>query len=92
MSKYSVAEHGQHIADGARSTLEAVAGNPKVSSAVAAATTSMGTASLLSEIHTVLGIISLLIGCAVGIYVLRINAIKRKIYERMLRDGVAIKD
>lgn len=92
MSKFSIAEHSQQFADGARSTLENVAANPKVSSAVAVATTSMGSASLLSDIHTVLGIISLLIGCGVGIYVLRINMIKRKIYQRMLEKGEPIKD
>lgn len=92
MARFSISEHGQHIADGARATLENVAANPKVSSAVAAATTSMGAASLLSEIHTVLGIISLLIGCCVGIYVLRANAIKCKIYLRMLEKGESLKE
>jgi hypothetical protein len=75
-----------------QAALEAVASNPKVAGVVAAATTSMGAASLLSQIHTLLGIISLLIGCGVGVYVLRINAIKRKIYERMLENGESLKD
>ena len=75
-----------------QTALEAVASNPKVAGAVAAATTSMGAASLLSQIRTFLGIISLLIGSGVGIYVLRINAIKRKIYERMLENGESLKD
>lgn len=78
--------------DNMRAALEAVASNPKVSSIVAATTASMGAASLLSQIHTILGIISLLIGCGVGIYVLRINSIKRKIYERMLANGESLKD
>jgi hypothetical protein len=78
--------------ESARAALEAVASNPKVASAVAAATASMGTASLLSEIHTFLGVISLIIGCVVGWYVLRINAIKRKIYERMYENGESLKE
>lgn len=75
-----------------RAALESLASDPKVASTVAAATTSMGAASLLSQIHTLLGIISLLIGCGVGLYVLRINHVKHKIYERMLADGESLKD
>ena len=75
-----------------KEAFEAVATNPKVASTVAAATASMGAASLLSNIQTVLGLISLAIGCLVGIYVLRIHAIKRKIYERMLERGESFKE
>jgi hypothetical protein len=78
--------------EGVKTALETVASNPKVASGVAAITSSMGAASLLSEIHTVLGVISLAIGCVVGIYVLRINAIKRKIYERMYENGESLKE
>lgn len=72
--------------------LEAAASHPKVATSVAAATTAMGAASLLSEISTVLGLISLGIGCIVGIYVLRINHIKHKIYERMYEKGESLKE
>lgn len=75
-----------------KAALETVASNPKVASSVAAMTSSMGAASLLSEIHTVMGVISLVIGCIVGIYVLRINAVKRKIYQRMYENGESLKE
>lgn len=72
--------------------LESVASHPKVAAAVSAATTTMGAASLITQIHTVLGIISLTIGCIVGLYVLRINAVKYKIYQRMWEDGSPLKE
>lgn len=75
-----------------KSALETVASNPKVASSVAAFTGSSGVVALLSEIHTVLGAISLLIGCVVGIYVLRINAVKHKIYKRMYDNGESLKE
>lgn len=78
--------------ESAKAALEAVASNPKVASVVAAATASMGATSLVSQIHTILGVISLAIGCIVGLYVLRINAIKRKIYERMYENGESLKE
>lgn len=78
--------------ENARAVLEAAASHPKVATVVALTTTSMGTASVLSEIHTVLGVISLAIGCLVGLYVLRINHIKSKIYQRMLADGESLKE
>ena len=75
-----------------KGALETVASNPKVASIVAALTGSSGAAALLSEIHSVLGAVSLLIGCVVGIYVLRINSIKRKIYQRMYENGESLKE
>jgi hypothetical protein len=78
--------------EGVKAALEAVASHPKVASGVAAATTAMGAASLLSQIQTVLGLISLAIGCVVGVYVLRINHIKHKIYERMYEKGESLKE
>lgn len=75
-----------------RAALEAAASNPKVASVVAAATSSMGLASIMAQVQTVLGLISLAIGCVVGLYVLRINSIKRKIYQRMWDNGESLKD
>lgn len=80
------------ITEGTASAVEAIASNPKVASVVAAATTTMGAASVLSEIQTVLGLISLAIGCVIGLYVLRINKIKLQIYERMRDQGASIKE
>lgn len=79
-------------AENIKSALEAVASNPKVASAVSVVTTSMGVTAVMSQIQTILGLVSLAIGCLVGIYVLRINAIKRKIYQRMLENGESLKE
>jgi hypothetical protein len=79
-------------AENIQAALETVASHPKVATVVSAATASMGMATLLSQINTVLGAISLGIGCVVGVYVLRINAIKRKIYQRMLDNGESLKE
>lgn len=75
-----------------KDALEAAASNPKVAGVVAAATTSLGTISILSQIQTVLGIISVGIGIVIGIYVVRINRTKSKIYERMLANGESFKE
>ena len=75
-----------------RAVLEAAASHPKVATAVAGATTAMGWASMLSMTQTILGSISLFIGCLVGFYVLRINMKKEKIYERMLQNGESLKE
>lgn len=67
--------------------VEAVASHPKVAMAVSAGTTALGTASVLAEIQTVLGVVSVLIGIAIGLLVWRINAIKLKIYQRAWQNG-----
>lgn len=78
--------------DNVSAALDAVASNPKVATAVAAATSAMGAASVLSQVQTVLGLISLAIGCVVGLYVLRSNRIKTKIYQRMLDNGESLRE
>lgn len=75
-----------------KAALEAVASNPKVASIVAAANITMGAASILNDIQTVLGLISLAIGCGVGLYAFRIQQIKHKIYQRMLENGESLKE
>lgn len=75
-----------------RQALEAAASHPKVATAVAVATAGMGVSSLMSAIQTGLGIVSLAIGCVVGLYVVWINHIKAKIYQRMLKDGESLKE
>lgn len=72
--------------------VETVASNAKVSSGVAALAGTAGANAILSDVHTLLGIISLAIGCAVGLYVLWINHTKLKIYQRMLADGESLGD
>jgi len=75
-----------------RTVLEAAAGHPKVASAVAAATIGLGSGAVLAQVQTALGITSLVIGCIVGLYVRRINAVKLKIYQRMLENGESLKE
>ena len=75
-----------------KTALETAVSNPKVSSIVAALTGSSGAAAFMSEIHTAMGIVSLTIGCFVGIYTLNILHIKRKILKRMERDGESLKE
>jgi len=75
-----------------KTALETALSNPKVSSIIAALTGSSGAAALLSEIHTLVGIISLTIGCFVGLYTLRILHIKGKILKRMEKNGEPLKD
>lgn len=72
--------------------LEAAASNPKVAGAVAVSLNAMGVASLLSSLQTILGIVSLTIGCGIGIYALKCNMTKNKIYERMLANGESLKE
>lgn len=72
--------------------LETAANNPKVQVAMAVGLNAMGTAALLSQLQTILGLVSLGIGCAIGIYALRCNIAKEKIYQRMLRDGESLKE
>ncbi len=75
-----------------KAALEAAASHPKVASAVAAATATRGASSILSDVQTILGLISLGIGCIVGLYVLRIHHIKGKIYQRMYDQGESFKE
>lgn len=75
-----------------KSALETALSNPKVSSVIAALTGSSGAAALLSQIHTIVGIISLAIGCLVGVYTLRILHIKGKILKRMEQNGESLKE
>ena len=67
--------------------LEAAANHPTVQKAVAAGTVVMGSASLLSNVQTVLGLISLAIGCLVGAVVLRNSWIQGKLLQRKWERG-----
>lgn len=66
---------------------EAAANHPAIASAVAASTTTMGTISILSQTQTILGIISVAIGCVVGLFVIRVHWIKYKILRRAYDAG-----
>lgn len=81
-------EHHENI----RSALETVLSNTKISAAIAALTGTSGAASLLSDIHSFFGVVSLAIGCLVGLYTLRILHIKGKIYKRMEQNGENLKE
>lgn len=75
-----------------QAAIETVASNAKISSGVAALAGTAGANALLSDVHTFLGILSLAIGCVVGLYVLWINHTKLKIYRRMLDAGESLGD
>lgn len=75
-----------------KAALETALSNPKVSGVIAALTGSSGAAAVFGSIHSILGSVSLAIGCVVGIYTLRILRIKHRIMERMERDGESLKD
>lgn len=73
-----------------KSAVEAAANHPAIASAVAASTTTMGTISILSQTQTVLGIISVAIGCVVGLFVIRVHWIKYKLLKRQWDSGVML--
>lgn len=76
------------------SAIEVAASNPKVAMTVAAATTSLGAASAMEWVQGALSIGSLLIGCLVGLFVIRVHMIKYRIllrdWENGTSDGEAI--
>jgi len=75
-----------------KAALETVLSNSKVSGLIAALTGSSGAAAVFGNIHSILGSVSLAIGCVVGIYTLRILRVKHRIMQRMERDGESLKD
>lgn len=72
--------------------LETAASNPKIAGAVATVGGLLGYTSIASFTQTFLGILSLSISCVIGLYVIKINRTKDKIYERMLKDGESFKE
>lgn len=70
-----------------KSAVEAAANHPVIASAVAASTTTMGTFSILSQTQTILGIVSVAIGCVVGLFVIRVHWIKYKLLRRQWDSG-----
>lgn len=67
--------------------LEAATSHPTVQKVVAATTMAMGSVSLLSNVQTFLGLISLAIGCLVGAVVLRNSWIQGKLLQRKWERG-----
>lgn len=78
--------------NGIKAAVETAASNPKVASIVAVTTTSLGAASTLELMQSVLGLVSLVIGCLVGLFVIRIHWIKYKILRRAWDSGAVEKD
>ena len=72
----------------AQSALDAAASHPAIASAVAATTASTGAIAILSQTATVLGVVSLAIGCIVGLLVIRVHWIKYKLLKREWDAGV----
>jgi hypothetical protein len=78
--------------ESAKAAVETALSNPKVSGIVAALTSSSGAAALFSSLNSVLGAISLALGCVVAVYTIRILHTKSKIYDRMHREGESLKE
>lgn len=70
--------------------LTEAASNPKIAIGVAATTTSLGAASTLELLQGGLGLASVIIGCIVGLFVIRVHAIKYKILRRAWENDVPI--
>lgn len=65
-----------------KTALDAASSHPAVGSTIATAATALGAASMMGFIQGVLGLISMLIGILVGLFVLRLHWIKYKILKR----------
>lgn len=65
---------------------EAVA-SPKVATGVALLTTSLGASSALEIVQGFLGFVSLMLGCLIGLLVIRIHVIKYKLLKRAWDQG-----
>lgn len=75
-----------------KAALETVASSPKVATIISAITGALGSISILSFTQSFLGLLSIGISCVIGLYVIKINHTKNKIYERMLQDGESFKE
>lgn len=83
MSKFSLAEHGSSLfsIDGMRHAVESAASNPKVATIVAGTSVGMGYKSS-AMIETVIGQVTLIVGCITAVIVMVIQGIK---LARMLK-------
>lgn len=78
--------------ESAGAAIEAAANHPTVQKAVAVTTASMGSVALLSDVQSILGMISLAIGCLVGAVVLRNSWIQGKLLQRKWDRGEDMDD
>lgn len=63
---------------------ETLASNPKVASTIAVGATSMGYAGTMEMLHGIIGLTSMIIGCIVGLFVIRVHYLKGKQLQRAL--------
>ena len=70
-----------------KSAVETIANHPTIASAVAVTTSASGAIAIMSQVQTVLGIISLCIGCVVGLFVIRCHHLKAKLMQRAWENG-----
>ena len=70
-----------------RSAIETAANHPAIASTVAATTTTAGMFLTLGTAQTILGMISVAIGCVVGLFVIRVHWIKYKLLKRQWDNG-----
>lgn len=74
-----------------RAAIETAASNPKIAMGVAATTTYLGAASMMEVIQGALSVVSLVIGCLVGLFVIRIHMVKYKLLMRAWESGETVK-
>jgi hypothetical protein len=75
-----------------RSAIETAASHPGIASAVAATTSASGAIAILSQTQTILGVVSLAIGCVVGCFVIRCHYLRSKLLQREWDEGIKKKE
>ena len=75
-----------------RSVVDAAASHPAIAGAVAATTTTSDAIVVLNQTATILGVISIAIGCVVGLLVIRVHWIKYKLLKREWDTGIKHSD
>lgn len=73
--------------DTIKTAVETIASHPTIASAVAVTTSASGAIAIMSQVQTILGIISLCIGCLVGLFVIRCHHLKAKLMQRAWDSG-----
>ncbi len=70
-----------------RQAFEEAISNPKVATGVAAAMGSLGGAAVLDLVQGFFAFVSLLLGCIIGILVIRVHLVKYKLLKRAWDNG-----
>lgn len=70
-----------------KAAVDAAASHPAIASAVAATTVTGGVISVVSQVQTILGLISVAIGCVIGVLVVRVQWHKGNLLKRDWEKG-----